>query len=80
MAAASPTTQFNCWSSDQASAAACAKAKGWPAAPGVYSGSGTPEGSWYGYWEGDLYTDTDDGTVYSFTGTPGSTTGWNAQS
>lgn len=78
--AASPTTQWNCWTAAQAQQAACAKANGWPPAPGLYSAAGSPEGAWYGYWTGDIYTDSDDGTVYAFAGTPGEATGWVAQS
>jgi hypothetical protein len=78
--AASPTTQWNCWTAAQAQQAACAKAEGWPPGPGLYAGAGTPENNWYGYWVGDLYTDSETGKVYSFTGTPGTAVGWNAQS
>ncbi len=70
--------QILCRTSEQASAAACAKAQGWPAGPAIYSGAGTPEGSWYGFWPGDQYMDTETGTQYGFNGTPGENTGWEA--
>ncbi len=71
------SAQLLCQTSALASLAACNKAKGYPAAPGIYSGSGVPEGTWIGFWPGDQYVNTDTGKQYSFNGTPGTATGWN---
>jgi hypothetical protein len=71
--------QLTCLSAEQAQNGACARSNGWPAAPGIYSGEGTPEASWTGFWLGDLYMNTTNGTLYAFNGTPGENTGWVAQ-
>jgi hypothetical protein len=64
-----------CPDADQ-TAAACARAKGWPAGPRFISGEGTPEGAETGYTVGDQYTATDTSKQYVFNGTPGENTGW----
>jgi len=61
---------------DNAAEAACAKLKGWPAGPATYSGDGSPEAAWIGYWLGDTYMDTSNGNLWTFNGTPGENTGW----
>lgn len=67
-----------CLTSEEATAAACAKLHGWPSAAGQYEQAGTPEGSRTGYWLNDLCLDTETGKEYAFNGTPGENTGWVA--
>lgn len=62
---------------ENAELAACAKAKGWPAAPQTTSGEDAPEGAVTGYWPGDLYMRTTTSKLYAFNGTAGENTGWN---
>lgn len=56
-----------------------------PAASGLcgdcqLAGTGSPNGSVEGGFEGQTYFDTAANTLYVFEGTPGSTTGWSAVS
>lgn len=46
------------------------------AAYGLLSGHGSPEGAVTGDFQGQIYTDLDNGAVWTFTGTPGTDTGW----
>ena len=45
---------------------------------GFLSGSGSPEGVVNGAIQGQIYTDLDTDTLYTFTGTVGTNTGWVA--
>lgn len=77
MAANNPSAQIICQTSALASLAACNSAKGYPAAPAIYSGSGAPENTWIGFWPGDLYLNTATSKLYVFNGTSGTAVGWN---
>jgi hypothetical protein len=63
-----------CPDADQ-TAAACARAKGWPA-PNIESGDGTPEAAVTGYFDGQLYADSTNSKIYAFFGVAGENTGW----
>lgn len=54
----------------------CAKANGWPASPSIRSGTVDPEGNVLGFWPGDIYVNTETNTVWYFSGTPNTSTGW----
>lgn len=43
---------------------------------GSIAGSGNPNGSVIGIGLGQIYTDIDTGSLYTFLGTPGTNTGW----
>ena len=49
-----------------------------PATPvQVLSGTGDPEGVVISTWPGQLYVDLATSTIYKFTGTVGTSTGWS---
>jgi hypothetical protein len=49
-----------------------------PATPvQVLSGTGDPEGVVVSTWPGQLYVDLSTSTIYKFTGTVGTSTGWS---
>jgi hypothetical protein len=43
----------------------------------VLSGTGDPEGVVVSTWPGQLYVDLSTSTIYKFTGTVGTSTGWS---